>query len=38
MSGMKEKKKVQPENQERIKTAFYEMARKFEKQKNEVLV
>ena len=33
---MKEKKKVQTENQERIKTPFSEMVRKFKKQKNAV--
>ena len=37
MSGMKEKKKVQTENQERIKTPFSEMVRKFKKQKNAVV-
>ena len=34
---MKEKKKVQTENQERIKTPFSEMVRKFKKQKNAVV-
>ena len=34
---MKEKKKVQTENQERIKTPFSEMVRKFRKQKNAVV-
>ena len=34
---MKEKKKVQTENQERIKTPFSEMVRKFKKQKNAVI-
>ena len=37
MSGMKEKKKVQTENQERIKTPVSEMVRKFKKQKNAVI-
>ena len=34
---MKEKKKVQTENQERIKTPFSEMVRKFKKQKTAVV-
>ena len=34
---MKEKKKVQTESQERIKTPLSEMVRKFKKQKNAVV-
>ena len=34
---MKEKKKVQTESQEKIKTPFSEMVRKFKKQKNAVV-